>query len=86
MLDSGVSLDCIYLDFKKAFDSVPHQRLLSKLDAYCIGGPLKAWTKYFLLERKQQVVVNDKLSSWSLVLSGILQGSVLGPSYVSFNK
>ena len=42
ILDSGVSLDCIYLDFKKAFDSVPHERLLSKLDAYGIGGPLKA--------------------------------------------
>ena len=44
ILDRGVSLDCIYLDFKKAFDSVPHERLLSKLDAYGIGGPLKAWT------------------------------------------
>ena len=77
--DSGVSLDCIYLDFKKALDSVSHQRLLSNLDAYGIGGPLKAWTKDFLLEREQRVVVNGKLSSWSLVLSRILQVSVLGP-------
>ena len=61
ILDCGVSLDCIYLDFKKAFDSVPHQRLLSKLGSYGIGGPLKAWTKDFLLDRKQCVVVNGKL-------------------------
>ena len=71
ILDRGVSLDCIYLDFKKAVDSVPHERLLSKLDDYGIGGSLNAWTKDFLLDRKQCVVVNGKLSSWSLVLSGI---------------
>ena len=79
ILDSGVSLDCIYLDFRKAFDSVPHQRLLSKLEAYGIGGSLKAWTNIVLLYRNQRVVVNGKLSSWSLVLSRIPQGSVVGP-------
>ena len=73
IIDSGLCFDCFYLDFKKAFYSVPHQILLSKLDAYGIGGPLKSWNHDFLLERKQRVVLKGKLSSWSLVLS------VLGP-------
>ena len=81
-----MSLDCIYLDFKKAFDSVPHQSLLTlKAGRLWYRRVLKPWTKDFLLDRKRRVVVNDKLSSWSLVLSGIPQGRVLGPIlYVIF--
>ena len=71
LLDTGTALDVIYLDFKKAFDSVPHKRLLSKLDAYGIGGPIKEWIKSFLMNRKQRVTVNGIMSSWSEVLSGI---------------
>ena len=79
LLDTGAPLDVIYLDFKKAFDSVPHKRLLSKLDAYGLGESIKEWIKSFLVNRKQRVTVNKIMSSWSEVLSGIPHGSVLGP-------
>ena len=79
LLDTGAPLDVIYLDFKKAFDSVPHKRLLYKLDAYGIGDPIKEWIKNFLVNRKQRVTVNRIMSSWSEVLSVIPYSSVLGP-------
>ena len=59
-LEDGHCLDVIYLDFKKAFDSVPHQRLLSKLEAYGITGTLQKWLVDFLIGRKQRVVLGGK--------------------------
>ena len=79
MLDLGLPVDIIYLDFRKAFDAVPHQRLIEKLKSFGISGNLLEWLKCFLIGRKQRVVIGEEQSSWSEVKSGIPQGSVLGP-------
>ena len=73
------AIDVLYLDrYQKAFDKVPHLRLISKLQAYGIHGNLLTWIHNFLNNRRQRVCVRGSFSDWSQVISGVPQGSVLG--------
>ena len=79
LLDREANVDVVYLDFSKAFDKVDHQIVLRKIEAMGINGNILQWIKSFLTQRYQSVSVNGVLSDPQEVISGVPQGSVLGP-------
>lgn len=79
-LDKGYSVDVIYLDFSKAVDKVSHRLLLHKLGSYGISESIIKWISSFLSNMSQRVVINGVESASANVTSGVLQGSVLGPT------
>ena len=78
-LDNVYCLDVVYLDFSKAFDKVPHNRLIYKLQTLGITGLVSEWIKEWLHDRKMRVVLNGETSLWKSIKSSVPQGSVLGP-------
>ncbi len=82
-MEKGTQTDFIIMDFTKAFDKVPHQRLISKLQYYGVQFETLQWIKSFVLGREQWVVVNGQAAEIVDVLSGILRGTVLGQPYFS---
>ena len=81
LLDKGMKVSVVYLDFCKAFDKVPHRRLLVALQSHGIDGSLLKWIETWLRGRKQRVVINGQKSEWVEVMSGVPQGTVLAPLF-----
>ena len=77
-VDEGKAVDIVYLDFKKAFDKVPHRKLSAKVRACGVAGQIVNWIANWLHDRKERVAVSGRMSCWEDARSGVPQGSVLG--------
>uniref|UniRef100_A0A914MW46 Reverse transcriptase domain-containing protein n=1 Tax=Meloidogyne incognita TaxID=6306 RepID=A0A914MW46_MELIC len=78
-IENKKNINCIYLDFQKAFDSVPHNLLIHKLKRIGIRGKLLDWISNFITNRTFSTKINESYSEYYHVTSGVPQGSVLGP-------
>ena len=76
MIDDGLPVDVLFFDFKKAFDTVPHYRLLVKLESFGINGSTLEIISDFLSDRRMRVGVGDKFSEIFRIVSGVPLGSV----------
>ena len=77
--DNNKAVDYVYLDFQRAFDKVPHEGLMLKVNAHGIQGDAARWIRNWLAGLRQRVCINQSYSNSTAVTSGVPQGSVLGP-------
>ena len=79
LLDNGIHTNVIYLDMAKAFDKVPNETLLYKLEMLGVRDPLLGWLRSYLANRQHRTLIDGFASHWRYVPSGVPQGSIIGP-------